>query len=338
MRALPVRTAARSALESILGYAESVRPGAGALRPAGLPSLHSADGVRVPAADVPLLLGRAVELLDEPRLGVLLASMADPRRHGLLAYLASTSDTLETAWRQSCRFIGLWNEGMELQVLRFGDEIAITLRPDVAAQGDGLRQLLGLASMTLVRASREFSGGTTKPLRVELACPAPPQASAWSEAYSAPVIFSAPSSRIVFSSGDAALPVISADSVLAGILTGHAAAALAQFGGPGGWSGRVREALVHGIGKGACDLSAVAAKLRVSDRTLQRRLKEEANSFERIVDEARRGLALAYLRDRRLGIAEVAWLLDYVELSAFYRAFKRWTGSTPAEFRRALPG
>ncbi len=339
MRALPVRTAARGALESILAYAESVRPGAAAVLAAGLPSLHSADGARVPAADVPLLLGQAVELLDEPRLGVLLAATADPRRHGLLAYLASTSATLETAWRQACRFNGLWNEGVEVQVLAAGDEIAIELRPDTAsAAGEGLRQLLGLASVTLVRASHDFSGGKATPLRVELACAAPLDAAPWSEACHAPVFFSAPLSRIVFAIGDAALPVVSADSVLAEILAGHATTSLSQLGGQPGWSGRAQAVIVGRLGKGASDLAAVAGALQVSERTLQRRLEEEGTRFNRIHDQARRSLALTYLRDRRLGIAEVAWLLDYVELSAFYRAFKRWTGTTPSEHRRAPPG
>ena len=334
----PVRTAARIALDSILAYAESVKPGAAILLSREVRSLHSAGESRVPAIDVPLLLAKAAALLDEPRLGVMLGSSANPQRHGLLAYLASTSETLGEVWRQLCRYIGLLNEGMELLVLPAGDEMAIGLSPDPALPAsEGRRQLLSLASVTIVRASHDLTGGKARPLRVELACPAPAEPTFWSAAYGAPVVFAAPSSRIVFSAADAALPIVSADSMLAGILSKHAEAVLSQLGNPSTWSGRVKALIFENLGKSPCGLAPAAKTLLVSERTLQRRLREEGTSFEALHDEARHSLALAYLRDRRLGIAEVAWLLGYAELAAFYRAFKRWTGVTPLEHRNMDP-
>ena len=334
----PVRTAARVALDSILEYAESVAPGAAAQLSCELRSLRSAGESRVPAADVPLLLAQAAALLDEPRLGVMLASSAHPHRHGLLAYLASTSETLGGAWGQLCRYIGLLNEGMELLVQPAANEMAIGLNPDPALPADeGLRQLLSLASVTIVRASHDLTGGMARPLRVELACPAPEEPAFWSAAYRAPVVFAASRSRLVFSAADAALSIVSADSMLAAILSKHAEAVLSQLGGPGltGLSGRVRTLIFDNLGKRPCGLAPAAKSLLLSERTLQRRLREEGTSFEKLYDEARHSLALAYLRDRRLGIAEVAWLLGYAELAAFYRAFKRWTGVTPLEHRNA---
>ena len=334
----PVRTAARVALDSILKYAETVEPGAAVRLSGEMRSLQSAGESRVPASDVPILLAKAAALLDQPRLGLMLGSSAHPQRHGLLAYLASTSETLGAAWRQLCRYIGLLNEGMELLVLPAADEIAISLNPDPALPaGEGLRQLLSLASVTLVRASHDLTGGKARPLRVELACPAPAEPAFWAAAYRAPVVFAAPLSRLVYSAEDAALSIISADSTLAGILSKHAETALAQLGGRSGWSGRVKTLIFDNLGKSPCGLAPTARTLLMSERSLQRRLQEEGTSFEKLHDEARHSLALAYLRDRRLGISEVAWLLGYAELPAFYRAFKRWTGVTPLEHRNAVP-
>jgi AraC-like DNA-binding protein len=78
----------------------------------------------------------------------------------------------------------------------------------------------------------------------------------------------------------------------------------------------------------------VARRLRVSPRQLQRRLAEEGTSFRELRHALRRSLATSYLEDDRLAIAEVAFLLGFSGSSSFHHAFKRWTGKTPAAFRR----
>jgi AraC-like DNA-binding protein len=82
-------------------------------------------------------------------------------------------------------------------------------------------------------------------------------------------------------------------------------------------------------------VTMIAAKLRMSERTLQRRLQGEGTTFAEVLSDLRRDRALHYLRDRRLTICEVAFLLGFLDTTAFHRAFKRWTGRTPAEYRRS---
>jgi AraC-like DNA-binding protein len=86
---------------------------------------------------------------------------------------------------------------------------------------------------------------------------------------------------------------------------------------------------------GELALDAAAHWLRLSRRTLQRRLREEGTSLQQIVDEARRHLASRMLTESGLGIAEVAFALGFSEPGGLHRAFKRWTGMTPAAYRRA---
>ena len=78
----------------------------------------------------------------------------------------------------------------------------------------------------------------------------------------------------------------------------------------------------------------VADHLRMSARTLSRRLADEGTSHKAILDELRADLARRYLEDAELAISEVAFLLGFSEPSAFHRAFKRWTGQTPSQFRK----
>jgi AraC-like DNA-binding protein len=81
-------------------------------------------------------------------------------------------------------------------------------------------------------------------------------------------------------------------------------------------------------------LGEVGKRLAVGPRTLQRRLREHGLEFKALVDDTRRRFALTYLRDRGSTLAEIAYLLGYSEVSAFNRAFRRWTGATPSDYRR----
>ena len=74
----------------------------------------------------------------------------------------------------------------------------------------------------------------------------------------------------------------------------------------------------------------------MSERTLQRRLHAEGTRFHDLLEEARRTIACSDLSNRNLAAYEVSFLLGCVELSTFFRAFKRWTGKTPQEYRASL--
>jgi AraC-like DNA-binding protein len=83
-------------------------------------------------------------------------------------------------------------------------------------------------------------------------------------------------------------------------------------------------------------IELVAKRLGLTGRSLQRRLKDEGTSFQEVREQVRRDLAQRYLDDG-LAIAEISFLLGFSEPSAFFRAFKRWTGETPLAHRRAVP-
>lgn len=83
------------------------------------------------------------------------------------------------------------------------------------------------------------------------------------------------------------------------------------------------------------DLNEVAARLQLPVWTLRRKLAEEGTQFRSILNETRRDLAMAYIRDTELAFGEIAYLLGFASAEAFQRAFKRWNQQTPGEFRRS---
>ena len=83
------------------------------------------------------------------------------------------------------------------------------------------------------------------------------------------------------------------------------------------------------------DLEEVAACLKLPTWTLRRKLAEEGTQFRAILNDTRRDLAMTYIRDTELAFGEIAYLLGFASAEAFQRAFKRWNGQTPGEFRRS---
>ncbi len=83
------------------------------------------------------------------------------------------------------------------------------------------------------------------------------------------------------------------------------------------------------------DLQQLANRLQLPPWTLRRKLEEEGTSYRTIINETRRDLAMAYIRDTESAFGEIAWLLGFSSAEAFQRAFKRWSGQTPGEYRRA---
>jgi AraC-like DNA-binding protein len=98
----------------------------------------------------------------------------------------------------------------------------------------------------------------------------------------------------------------------------------------------VRRAVERGLVEGGVEAEQIAKRLAMSPRSLQRHLAASGLSFQTLCDEVRHRSALELLRESATPIQEVAFVLGYQDVPSFYRAFKRWTGKTPAEVRREL--
>jgi AraC-like DNA-binding protein len=84
------------------------------------------------------------------------------------------------------------------------------------------------------------------------------------------------------------------------------------------------------------DFEGLAGELNLTPATMRRRLHEEGTSYQSIKDQLRRDLAIGYLSHTDRSVMEIALELGFSERSAFHRAFRKWTGASPGEFRRTL--
>jgi AraC-like DNA-binding protein len=128
---------------------------------------------------------------------------------------------------------------------------------------------------------------------------------------------------------------LSADSGLVAVLDRYAVDRLNRAPRTNSAADRVRTLIADELRGGNPTAARIATRLKMSVRTLSRLLAAEDTSFRDLLDGVRRELAIELLAGEEASIAEVGFLLGFAELSSFHRAFRRWTGRTPAEFRQA---
>ena len=154
--------------------------------------------------------------------------------------------------------------------------------------------------------------------------------------FSAPLAFRAPRNEVVVDAAVLDVPLVRADPRLSEVLDQHVRDLVERMPAEQSLSDQVRRTVRDAFPRGDFGLEAVGRRMGMGARTLQRSLSSEGASHRQIVEQVRHEFALHYLAETRVPIKEVASLLGYSELRAFYRAFERWTGLPPAAYRRSV--
>ena len=141
------------------------------------------------------------------------------------------------------------------------------------------------------------------------------------------------SQSVTFSAGDATRPFLMANDAMWEVFEPSLRKRLSEIEDSDTHTDRVKAALLELLPVGDATRKAVASRLAISTRTLQRRLNEEGTSFQAVLNTTRESLACHYLATATISTGEIAFLLGYEEPSSFYRAFHKWTGQTPERVR-----
>lgn len=143
-----------------------------------------------------------------------------------------------------------------------------------------------------------------------------------------------PSHMVRFTRSDAIRPFLTSNEPLWAAFEPDLRQRLADLDASASVATRVRAVLHEAIPSGVITMDAVARKLALSKRTLQRRIETEGTSFQQILKETREALARHYLEKTSLPASEISFLLGFDEPNSFYRAFRSWTGKTPDSIRQ----
>jgi AraC-like DNA-binding protein len=164
--------------------------------------------------------------------------------------------------------------------------------------------------------------------------PRPADVSSYEQIFGGELHFDQPASKMVFSADYMRLPVVSADEDMRQQAEAQAQLVLRELSSEPEFLRELKTVLSRNLSKGQVSLNEAAETLRLSTRTLQRRLGEHERSFQAVLDEVRRARAEMFLRDPSISLTQIAFLLGYTEQSTFHNAFKRWSGVSPGTYRR----
>jgi AraC-like DNA-binding protein len=254
-----------------------------------------------------------------------------PQNLGLIGYIGLNSPTLEAAlrnfvndfaWHQHDTFIALIDQG---ENWRFSYQVrhgAIVAR----------RQDAELTMGMVLNLIRYVMGPDWAPLELHFEHPRPEQWHEHCKVFDAPVWFDQPCNSMLIPKVGFTRPVPNSDPTLL-IVMREAIRRLNQPATPQDMVRRVRAQINLLLPHGEVDLQDVAERLGYSNASLQRRLRGHQVNFSDLVDEVRRDMALHFLDQGHLQVSNISPLLGYSEVSAFSRAFRRWFGVSPRQWR-----
>ena len=303
------------------------------------PQILAQRDQRIAASTYLELLGHGVRLTGDEQLGLHLGEAVRPGYYGVLGYLIMSCATLADALHRQARYAAL--VGNLGQVDLADEPPRAGLEPQVAHSWQPLlpQQKRQLSEETLagwVTFGHWISGLDIPPTEVRFQHSAPVDTSEYQRIFRCPVLFDQADNALVFPKRLLATPLGQADAQVRLMLDAYADRLLGEIQQGHCVLDRARLELSRQLPEVGADLQQIAARLALSPRTLQRRLREAGLSFNQLVDATRQQLVLHYLRDPALELAEIAFLVGFSEPGSLARAFRRWTGQSPGEYRRSL--
>ncbi|MEK1907865.1 MAG: AraC family transcriptional regulator [Pseudomonas sp.] len=306
-------------------------------REAGLdPAQLDDPNARYPLSATTRLWQLAVAASGDPALGLNTSRHVAPTTFHALGLALVASGSLREVFERIVRYHQVVSDALELELRHVGDTCEFHLRLPPGNLPPAPEAIDAFAAI-YVRTCRNRLGRDYAPLAVHLRRPTPANPQPWQEVFRAPLHFGAAEDVLVFALADLEQPLEDGNPELAA----HNETVLQkrlEALQPDTWSRRLRRALEQRLPNGEPSAEALASGLHLSLRSLQRHLSDEGSSYEQVLADTRHALALQHLRAQNCSISEIAYLLGFADSSSFSRAFKRWNGQSPSQYRDSLPG
>jgi AraC-like DNA-binding protein len=302
-------------------------------RAVGIPVELSTDPmVRLPTATITRLYRACVEVTNNPYFGLTVSKYIQlPHMHAL-GYALAASSTLMDFCRRLERYFRLVSHVAKARLTESEGKVFLHFEFLVEPCGETEDAFFGF----LVRTMRQLSKPGFNPLRLEMHRPMPHEGAEPYEALiRAPVIFSQPGSLLVFDKAELTQNLVGSCPELAQASDSIVISYLARLDKSDVIT-RVTEKIIEFLPNGDCTRDKVASALCISPTTLQLKLSQRGTHFQQLLDDTRKELASSYLRQASRSVTEITFLLGFSDTSNFTRAFKRWTGLSPTDFRQQV--
>ena len=255
----------------------------------------------------------------------------------MLCHAVLNCKTLQQAIERALRFFSLTLDDISGVLERSGAEARVVLRERLngAAHRVFAHELLlmllhGLACWLVAR--------RIPILRAEFRYPEPAHSAEYRLMYSNNLNFGCDNTAIYFDSSYLKLPLVQDERTVKEFLRTAPENILVKYKNRSSLSARIRRRLRQLLPGELPEFEALAGEMHMTPATMRRRLHDEGGSYQSIKDQLRRDLAIGFLSHSTRSVMDIALELGFSERSAFHRAFRKWTGTSPGEFRRSLQG
>jgi AraC-like DNA-binding protein len=288
-------------------------------------------GARYSFARIQRLWAEARLATGDPCIGLYAARWIKPQALHALGLSWMASRTLYDGFRRMARYSHIANTSLKITVSEDTNQVRVA--PEIDARGierapEGVDATLAfIVSLCRFITNRHFA-----PAQVTFRHAANDHVDQYVEFFAAPVHFGRREDALWVDVETARQPVPAGNEELAGETDRIAERYLATLE-PRRVQDRVREVLMTLLPSGEADQRAVARSMNRSVSALQRQLRAEGASYRAVLDETRQTMATRLVRERRYSLGQIAYLLGFADQANFSRAFKRWTGEAPSEYR-----
>jgi len=290
---------------------------------------------RIPVEKMRRLWQLAGDATGDEAFGLLAAEQMQPATLQSLGLAVLASDTVYDALRRLVRFSRMLSTGLHCELIERGEFVELVLVDDMdEVDSETVWYGYDFGVGVVLSICRQVLGEYVSPAFVECQRPAPANPDRFAALLGCPVSFAAAHNRIAYVHADIVDQLVTANPQLARVNDEQAQLYLDSFLDVSTRREVIGKIVEH-LPDGPPSQKKIADALHLSNRTLQRKLKEEGTSFIDLLQEARLQLARKYLAEPRRSILETAYLLGFSEPSTFSRAFKRWTGQSPQDYRQS---
>lgn len=288
-----------------------------------------------PDSNLPLVVYKAlwnlaVSYTEDPHLGLSLALNPYNNEMSLVSHVFFNSQNLREGLKQYIRYYTLINESISVQLKTENDKAIVSYHcnsPENYCSPDIEHSLAISVTRIKEHISKDIS---LDEVHFEHACH---NLKLYEDFFGCPVYFNQKYTALIFKSKFLDYTFPKQSTHLFNFLTNHLELLLSKLKINETLSEQVSRLVEKSLSSGEFDAEHISYSLHMSRHTLYRKLKVEGVSFHELVDRVRKEKALELLKKKQHALSEIAFLLGFAELSSFSRAFKKWTGSSPAKFR-----
>lgn len=286
---------------------------------------------RIPVGDYQAMLVRAGELADDPNAGLHIGECIKPGQYGVLGYSVMSCKTAQEAFDRHMRYENLVSDRSVSTYHIEGEQVRLSWY----TKGLPINRYMAEENIaSWITFARWITGQGLSPSLIKFRHPQPDDLSEYQRIFACELAFEQEMVEVIFPLSYMDMPIIQHDPVMREMMDAYADRLLEQLSQCDGFISGIRKLMIADMATGSISLDGIAGAMHLTPRTLQRRLSEQGESFKGLLDKVRKELALTYIAQPFIDLAELAYLLGFSDQTAFQRAFKKWTGSTPGKYRK----